>query len=42
LTHGNDNFKYLLGDPRYMSEKMFIMHKIEQWELAPNVDHDAM
>jgi len=30
-----------LGDPRYVGEKMFIMHEIGQHKLAPNVDHDA-
>jgi len=25
-----------------MGEKMFIMRRIEKWELVPNVDLDAM
>ncbi len=25
-----------------MGGKLFIMHRIKQWELRPNVDHDAM
>jgi len=41
FIHINDYFEYLLGDPRYMGEKMFIMHEIGQHKLTPNVDHDA-
>ncbi len=40
--HGDDYFEYFLGDPMYMGEKMFIMCRIRKWELAPDVDHDAM
>jgi hypothetical protein len=29
FTHVNDYFEYLLGDPSYMGEKMFIMQRIE-------------
>jgi len=28
FTHKDDYLKYILGDPGYMGEEMFIMHKI--------------
>jgi len=42
FIHDDDDFEYLLGNPSYMSEEMFIMQKIGQWELMPDVDHVAM
>jgi hypothetical protein len=42
FTHVDDYFGYLLGNPNYMGEDMFIMHRIERWELTPNVDHVVM
>jgi len=32
-----DYLKYLLGNPRCMGEGMFIVYKIGQWDLAPNM-----
>jgi len=42
FTHGDDYFEYLLGDPCYINEEMFIMQRIRQWGLMSNVDHAAM
>jgi len=39
---GDEYFEYLPRNPSYMGEKLFIMHRIKQWELRSNVDYDAM
>jgi hypothetical protein len=41
FTHINDYFEYFPQDPRYVGEKMFIMHEIGQCKLCPNVDRNA-
>jgi hypothetical protein len=33
----DDYLKYLLGNPRCIGEGMFIVYKIGQWDLAPNM-----
>jgi hypothetical protein len=42
FIHVDDYFEYLLGNPSYMGEKMFIMQRIERWELALHVNHAIM
>jgi len=42
FNHGDEYFKYFLGDPNYMGEKMFIMHKIGWKKLVLNVNHAIM
>jgi hypothetical protein len=35
----NEYFEYLLGDPSYLGEKMFVMHRFEKHKLA--IGHDV-
>jgi len=42
FMHGDDYFEYLLGDPSYMGEEMFIMQKIGWHELVLDDDHVVM
>ncbi len=42
FIHEENYFELLLGDPNYMGEEMFIMKRIERWELAPNSNLDAI
>jgi hypothetical protein len=39
FTQGDGYFEYLLGDPSFVGEKMFIMQRIKRRKLMPNVDH---
>ncbi len=41
FTHGDEYFEYLLKDPCYMGEEMFIMRRIGQRKFAPNVTQDT-
>jgi hypothetical protein len=38
FTHGDEYFEYLLGNPNYMGEEMFIMRRIGQQKFAPNAN----
>lgn len=42
FNHGDEYFEYLLGDPNYIGEKMFIMHKIGWKTLVLNANHVIM
>ena len=38
FTHDDDYFEYLLGDPGYVDEDMFIIRRIGQREIADEND----
>ncbi len=38
FIHRNKYFKYLLGEPWYMGEDIFMMRQIEKHELAPRTN----
>jgi len=40
--HGDEYFEYLLGDPSYLGEEMFIMRRIRRSEIGPNVDQHVI
>jgi hypothetical protein len=40
--HGDEYFEYLLGDPSYLGEEMFIMRRIGRCEIGPNADQDVI
>ena len=42
FTHNDEYFEYLLGDPGYVGEDMFIMRRIGQRELAGAEDGDEL
>jgi hypothetical protein len=42
FVHTYEYFKYLLGDPNYMGECMFMMHHIKRCELVPRVHVDVV
>jgi len=42
FVHTYEYVEYLLGDPSYMGEDMFLMHKIGRCELAPRVHMDVV
>jgi hypothetical protein len=40
--HGDEYFKYLLGDLGYLGEEMFIMRRIGRCEIGPNANQDVI
>jgi hypothetical protein len=42
FIHDNEYFEFLLGDPRYMGEEMFMMWRIGRHEIIPNANMDAV
>jgi hypothetical protein len=40
--HKDDYFEYLLGDPSYMGEEIFVMRQLGRRELALRHDLEAM
>jgi hypothetical protein len=40
-VHDDEYFKYLLRDPNYLGEEMFIM-RIRMCEVGPNVDQNVI
>lgn len=42
FIHMEEYFKYLLGDPKYQGENMFIIWRIGQAERPPDIDEDAL
>jgi len=42
FTHGDEYFEYLLRDPCYTGQEMFIMRRIRQQKFALDVTQDAM
>jgi hypothetical protein len=42
FIHRDDYFEYLLGDPRYLGEEMFIMRRMGRSKLPPNVDYGVV
>jgi len=42
FLHGDEYFEYLLGDPGYLGEEMFIMWRIGRCEIGLNVDQNAI
>jgi hypothetical protein len=42
FIHGNEYFKYLLIDLRYMGKEMFVMHCIERHRLTLSTNVDAI
>jgi hypothetical protein len=42
FIHGNEYFKYLLVDLRYMGKEMFVMHCIERQRLTYSTNVDAI
>lgn len=42
FIHMEAYFKYLLGDPKYQGENMFIMWRIGKAERPPNIGEDAL
>jgi hypothetical protein len=42
FVHTYEYFEYLLGEPSYMSEDMFLMHDIKRCELAPEILMDVV
>jgi hypothetical protein len=42
FIHDDEYFEFLLGDPRYMGKKMFIMQRIGRREITPNANMDVM
>jgi hypothetical protein len=42
FTHWDDYFKYLLADPGYLGEEMFIMRRMGKQKLPLNADHGVV
>ena len=42
FTHRNDYFEYLLGDPGYVGEKMFIMRRLGRREIPEDGDVEVI
>jgi hypothetical protein len=40
--HDDEYFEYLLGDPNYLGENMFIMKRIGRGEIGLNANQDAI
>jgi hypothetical protein len=40
--HDDEYFKYLLGDPSYLGEKMFIVKKIGRCEINLNANQELL
>ncbi len=42
FLHGDEYFEYLLGDPGYLGEEMFIMRRIGRCQIRLNANQDAI
>jgi hypothetical protein len=42
VLYTNEYFEYLLGDPNYLGEKMFVMHRFEKHKLVIGHDMDEV
>jgi len=42
FIHQDDYFEYLLGDPRYLGEEMFIMRRMGRQKLPPNANYGVV